>query len=68
MLIARVVGQLVATQKHASHEGCKLLLVAEWPNEAAYKDFIESYRFQEYYDNAKEHGRRFTVWHIEPLD
>ena len=27
MLIARVVGELVATQKHASHEGCKLLLV-----------------------------------------
>src|SRR5207245_8657611 len=27
MLIARVVGQLVATQKHASHEGCKLLMV-----------------------------------------
>ena len=27
MLIARVVGEVVATQKHASHEGCKLLLV-----------------------------------------
>ena len=27
MLIARVVGELTATQKHASHEGCKLLLV-----------------------------------------
>jgi ethanolamine utilization protein EutN len=27
MLIARVVGELVATQKHASHEGCKLLIV-----------------------------------------
>ena len=27
MLIARVVGDLVATYKHASHEGCKLLLV-----------------------------------------
>ena len=27
MLIARVVGELVATQKHSSHEGCKLLLV-----------------------------------------
>src|SRR5713101_9213299 len=27
MLIARVVGDLVATQKHSSHEGCKLLLV-----------------------------------------
>src|SRR5438105_3723732 len=27
MLIARVVGELVATQKHASHEGCKLLVV-----------------------------------------
>src|SRR3954449_11421604 len=27
MLIARVVGELVATQKHPSHEGCKLLLV-----------------------------------------
>ncbi len=27
MLIARVVGELVATQKHASHEGVKLLLV-----------------------------------------
>jgi len=27
MLIARVVGDVVATQKHASHEGCKLLLV-----------------------------------------
>jgi microcompartment protein CcmK/EutM len=27
MLIARVVGELVATQKHASHEGRKVLLV-----------------------------------------
>lgn len=27
MLIARVVGEVVATQKHSSHEGCKLLLV-----------------------------------------
>lgn len=27
MLIARVVGDLTATQKHASHEGGKLLLV-----------------------------------------
>ena len=27
MLIAQVVGELVATQKHASHEGRKLLLV-----------------------------------------
>jgi ethanolamine utilization protein EutN len=27
MLIARVVGELVSTQKHASHEGLKLLLV-----------------------------------------
>lgn len=27
MLIARVVGDLTATQKHASHEGRKLLLV-----------------------------------------
>jgi ethanolamine utilization protein EutN len=27
MLIARVVGELVATQKHLSHEGRKLLLV-----------------------------------------
>jgi ethanolamine utilization protein EutN len=27
MLIARVVGELTATQKHASHEGRKLLLV-----------------------------------------
>jgi ethanolamine utilization protein EutN len=27
MLIARVIGDLVATQKHASHEGLKLLLV-----------------------------------------
>jgi ethanolamine utilization protein EutN len=27
MLIARVVGELVATQKHISHEGRKLLLV-----------------------------------------
>jgi ethanolamine utilization protein EutN len=27
MIIARVVGDVVATQKHASHEGCKILLV-----------------------------------------
>ena len=27
MLIARVIGELVATQKHPSHEGQKLLLV-----------------------------------------
>ena len=27
MLIARVVGECVATQKHASHEGRKLLMV-----------------------------------------
>ena len=27
MLIARVIGELVATQKHASHEGRKILLV-----------------------------------------
>ena len=27
MLIARVIGELVATRKHASHEGRKLLLV-----------------------------------------
>ena len=27
MLIARVIGELVATQKHSSHEGRKLLLV-----------------------------------------
>lgn len=27
MLIARVVGDLVSTHKHPSHEGCKLLLV-----------------------------------------
>ena len=27
MLIARVVGELVATQKHPSHDGRKLLLV-----------------------------------------
>ncbi len=27
MLIARVVGELVATQKHPSHEGKKILLV-----------------------------------------
>jgi ethanolamine utilization protein EutN len=27
MLIARVIGELVATQKHASHVGRKLLLV-----------------------------------------
>lgn len=27
MLIGRVVGELVATQKHPSHEGCKILLV-----------------------------------------
>ena len=29
MLIARVVGELVATQKHPSHEGRKLLLVQQ---------------------------------------
>jgi ethanolamine utilization protein EutN len=27
MLMARVIGELVATQKHSSHEGRKLLLV-----------------------------------------
>jgi ethanolamine utilization protein EutN len=27
MLIARVIGEVVATQKHASHEGRKVLLV-----------------------------------------
>ena len=27
MLIARVLGEVVATQKHSSHEGCKLLMV-----------------------------------------
>jgi len=27
MLIARVIGELVATQKHASHEGGKVLVV-----------------------------------------
>jgi ethanolamine utilization protein EutN len=27
MLIARVIGELVATHKHPSHAGCKLLLV-----------------------------------------
>lgn len=27
MLIGRVVGDLTATQKHATHEGCKILLV-----------------------------------------
>ena len=27
MLIGRVIGELVATQKHASHEGRKILLV-----------------------------------------
>jgi len=27
MIIARVIGEVVATQKHASHEGRKLLLV-----------------------------------------
>ncbi len=27
MLIARVVGELVSTHKHPSHEGCKILLV-----------------------------------------
>ena len=27
MLIAKVIGEVVATQKHASHEGQKLLLV-----------------------------------------
>lgn len=27
MIIARVLGDVVATQKHPSHEGCKILLV-----------------------------------------
>lgn len=27
MLIARVIGQVVATKKHPSHEDCKILLV-----------------------------------------
>jgi ethanolamine utilization protein EutN len=27
MILARVIGEVVATQKHASHEGRKLLLV-----------------------------------------
>ncbi len=27
MLIGRVIGEVVATQKHASHEGCKILVV-----------------------------------------
>jgi microcompartment protein CcmK/EutM len=27
MLIARVIGEVVATQKHASHEGRKILMV-----------------------------------------
>jgi ethanolamine utilization protein EutN len=27
MLIGRIVGDVVATRKHASHAGCKLLLV-----------------------------------------
>lgn len=27
MLIGRVIGDLTSTQKHASHEGCKILLV-----------------------------------------
>jgi ethanolamine utilization protein EutN len=27
MLIARVIGEVVATQKHSSHEGAKILLV-----------------------------------------
>jgi ethanolamine utilization protein EutN len=27
MLIARVIGEVVSTQKHPSHEGCKILLV-----------------------------------------
>ncbi len=27
MLISRVVGEIVATRKHPSHEGCKILLV-----------------------------------------
>ena len=27
MIIARVVGDVVASQKHPSHEGCKILLV-----------------------------------------
>ena len=29
MLIGRVIGDIVASQKHASHEGMKLLLVAQ---------------------------------------
>jgi len=27
MLISRVIGEVVATEKHSSHEGCKILLV-----------------------------------------
>ena len=27
MMIARVIGEVVATQKHESHQGCKALLV-----------------------------------------
>ncbi|MGH9413046.1 MAG: EutN/CcmL family microcompartment protein [Terriglobales bacterium] len=27
MIIAKVIGEVVATRKHPSHEGCKLLLV-----------------------------------------
>ena len=27
MLIGRVIGEVVATQKHASHEGCKVLVI-----------------------------------------
>lgn len=27
MLIARVIGEVVSTEKHASHKGCKALLV-----------------------------------------
>ena len=27
MLIGRVIGEVVATQKHPSHEGCKALIV-----------------------------------------
>ena len=27
MLIGRVIGELVATHKHPSHEGCKVLIV-----------------------------------------
>jgi len=27
MLIARVIGEIVATQKHPSHQGCRILMV-----------------------------------------